>query len=53
MKSKEEFLEDFEILELLKIAETKLLNEQKESPNRERAIAITNLQTAVLWIKYR
>lgn len=38
-------------LELLKQAESLLQQAQIEGANRDRAIAITNLQTAILWLE--
>lgn len=38
-------------LDLLKAAEQKLKQEQENNPNRAAAIALTNLQTAILWLE--
>lgn len=39
------------IIALLKEAEQKLQQKQMDNANRDRAIAITSLQTAMLWVE--
>lgn len=47
---REEFMTEDRAVELLLEAEQELQNAQTKSANRDRVIALTHLQTAILWL---